>query len=49
MKVLLSVALLVAVFLLGAWWGSHDRLCVTAPSPVGDVVWCSQGDPGVEW
>jgi len=42
MRVLFS---LLCAFLLGVWWGSRDRLCVTAPTGSGTIVWCAAGEP----
>lgn len=39
------IVVLASTFILGAWWGSHDRLCVTAPSSHGTIVWCASGTP----
>lgn len=46
-KAVLVLVLAGAAFLSGAAYGSRDRLCVTAGTPSGTVVYCANGKPAV--
>ena len=46
LRLIANIALIFIAFLLGAWYGGHDRTCVTATAENGaTVVYCSTGDP----
>lgn len=40
-----AAVFLIAAFMAGAWFGSRDRLCVTAPANGTTIVWCAHGTP----